>query len=103
MRKTGQDAAGSSILYLLSGFLMGRRNAACVAEDRLVGEGGGTIVGCAGVASVQAVPKAYVDFSETQLIRLKLLRRSSTYLTQMLRDLENLRAPAMPAMKRCFR
>jgi hypothetical protein len=82
---------------------MGRRNAACVAEDRLVGEGGGIIVDCVGVVSVQTVPEAYVDFSETSLIRLKLLHRFSTYLTQMLRDLENLRAPAMPAMKRCFR
>jgi hypothetical protein len=82
---------------------MGRRNVACVAEDRSVGEGGGITVDCAGVASVQAVLEAYVDFGENLLIQLKLLRRSSTYLTQMLRDPENLRAPAMPAMKRCFR
>jgi hypothetical protein len=86
MRKTGRDAVGSSILYPLFGFRMERRNAACVAEDRLAGEEDGTIVDCVGVASVQTVPEA-----------------SSTYLTQMPRDLENLRAPAMPAMKRCFR
>jgi hypothetical protein len=74
MRKTGRDAVGSSILYPLFGFRMERRNAACVAEDRLAGEEDGTIVDCVGVASVQTVPEAYVHSSETLLIRLKLLR-----------------------------
>jgi len=73
MRKTGHDAAGSSILYLLSGFLTGRRKAACAVEDRLVGEEGGTIVDCVDVASVQVVLEEYVGFSETLLIRLILL------------------------------
>jgi hypothetical protein len=73
MSKTGQDAARSSILYLPSGFLMERRNAVCVVEDRSVGEEGGTIVGCVGVVSAQAVPEVYVGSSELLLIRLKLL------------------------------
>jgi len=60
MSKTGQDEARLSILYLLSGFPMERRKAVCVAEGRLVGEEGGTIVGCVGVASAQAVPEVYV-------------------------------------------
>ena len=72
MRKTGHDAAGSSILYLPFGFLTGRRKAACVVEDRLAGEEGGTIVDCVDVASVQVVLEAYVGFSETFLIRLIL-------------------------------
>jgi hypothetical protein len=73
MSKTGQDAARSSTLYLLSGFLMERQNVVCVAEGRLVGEEGGTIVGCVGVVSAQAVPEVYVGSSESLLIRLKLL------------------------------
>lgn len=52
---------------------MERRNAVCVVEDRSVGEEGGTIVGCVGVVSVQAVPEVYVGSSELLLIRLKLL------------------------------
>jgi uncharacterized membrane protein YeaQ/YmgE (transglycosylase-associated protein family) len=73
MSKTGQDAARSSILYLLSGFLMERRNAVCVAEDRLVGEEGDIIVGCVGAVFAQAVPEAYVTSSKLLLIGLKLL------------------------------
>lgn len=73
MRKPGQDVAGSSILYLLSGFRTERRNAACDAEDRLVGEEDATIVDCVDVASVQVVREAYVVSKETLPIRLKLL------------------------------
>lgn len=70
MRKTGQDVAGSSILYLPSGFPTERQNAACDAEDRLVGEEGGTIVDYVDVASVQVVREAYVVSSEASPIRL---------------------------------
>jgi hypothetical protein len=48
-------------LYLLFGFLTEGRKAACVAEDRLVGEGGGIIVDYVGVASVRTVLEAYVS------------------------------------------
>ena len=47
---------------------MERRNAVCVVEGRLVGEEGGTIVGCVGVVSAQAVPEVYVLTSEPLLI-----------------------------------
>ena len=70
MRSTGQDVAGSSILYLLSGFPTERRKAACDAEDRLVGEEGGTIVDYVDVASVRVVREAYVVPSEASPIRL---------------------------------
>lgn len=52
---------------------MERRNVVCVAEGRLAGEEGGTIVGYVGVVSAQAVPEVYVGFSESLLIRLKSL------------------------------
>jgi len=52
---------------------MEKRNVVCVAEGRLVGEEGDTIVGCVGVVSAQAVPEVYVGFSKSSLIRLKLL------------------------------
>jgi hypothetical protein len=52
---------------------MERRNAVCVVEGRLVGEEGGTIVGCVGVVSAQAAPEVYVGSNESLLIRLKLL------------------------------
>jgi hypothetical protein len=68
----GQDAAGSSILCLLCGFQTEGRKAACVAEGHLVGEEGGTTVDCVGVASVQAVPEAYVGSARDLLIRLNL-------------------------------
>ena len=48
------------------------RKAACVAGGRLVGEEGGTIVGCVDVASAQAVPEAYVGSVRELLVRLKL-------------------------------
>ena len=68
MSKVGQDAARSSILYLLSGFLTERRSAVCVVEGRLVGGEGGIIVGCVGVVSAQTVPEVYVGSSESLLI-----------------------------------
>ena len=98
----GRDAAGSSILYLLCGSQMERRQAACVAEGHLVGEEGGTIVDCVGVASVRVVPEAYVGSTKDLLIRLKLFSRSSTYLIQMLWNLGNPHAPVMRVMKLCF-
>lgn len=104
MSETGQDAARSNILYLLSGFLMERRNVVCAVEDRLDGEEGGTIVGCVGVVSAQTVPEVYVGFSKTERVITDptkiTLSRSFIYLTQIPRDRENLRAPAMPATKR---
>jgi hypothetical protein len=82
---------------------MERRNAVCVVEDRSVGEEGGTIVGCVGVVSAQAVPEVYVLHLVITDPTKTTLRRSFIYLTQMPRDPGNLRAPAMPATKRFSR
>jgi hypothetical protein len=67
MNETGQDATGSSTLYLLCGFQTEGRKAACVVEGRLVGEGGDTIVDCVDVAFVRAVLEAYVGSARVLL------------------------------------